>query len=313
MTRALVLGGTRFVGRAVVEALLPSCEVTVLNRGTRPLWDPRIVQLTADRREAEATRAALGGSYDVVVDVSGTEPAHVRNVLGTPAVSGAARYVYIGSASVYERGRTGPPFREGDPAGGDPVWNGYAEAKAECERLLSGLSGPELTVLRPPYVYGPHNTEPRERFLWARMLAGQPVFVPGSGRTRIQFCHVSDLARTVAAACAAELPPGVYNVGEPGFYTFAEYLDVLADAAGVEPRLVLVGDGSVPARDYFPFRDVELTLDTTRLDRTGAGARTRLAEGLRRTLTWLREFGSLADEPTEQEKKWRATTAWRTS
>ncbi|MEV7013772.1 NAD-dependent epimerase/dehydratase family protein [Streptosporangium sp. NPDC051022] len=308
MTRALVLGGTRFVGRAIVEALLPSCEVTVLNRGTRPLWDPRIAQVTADRRDAARTRAALDGDHDVVVDVSGTEPVHVRNVLGTPAVTGAARYVYVSSASVYERGHAGPPFREGDPAGGDSLWGGYAEAKAECERLLSGLSGPELTILRPPYVYGPHNTEPRERFLWARMLAGQPVFVPGEGRTRIQFCHVSDLARTVAAACAAELEPGTYNIGEPGSRTFAEYLDVLAETSGTTPRLVHVTGAGVPARDYFPFRDLELTLDTTRLDRTGAGARTPLADGLRQTLTWLREFGSLADEPTEQEKAWRATT-----
>ncbi|MEU1736726.1 NAD-dependent epimerase/dehydratase family protein [Streptosporangium sp. NPDC020145] len=306
MTRALVLGGTRFVGRAVVEALLPSCEVTVLNRGTRPLWDPRIVQVVADRRDAASTRAVLRGSYDVVVDVSGTEPVHVRNVLDTPAVAGAVRYVYVSSAAVYRRGHAGPPFHEDDPADGDPAWGGYGEDKAECERLLSGLPG--LTVLRPPYVYGPRNTEPRESFLWARMLTGQPIFVPGDGRTGIQFCHVRDLAETVAAACAGTPPPGVYNVGGPGRCSFTDYLGLLAETAGTGHRAVHVHDEEVPARAYFPFRDLELTLDTTRLDRTGAGAATPLADGLRETLAWLRAHGSLADEPTEQEKKWRATT-----
>ncbi|MFF0577788.1 NAD-dependent epimerase/dehydratase family protein [Streptosporangium saharense] len=306
MTRALVLGGTRFVGRAVVEALLPSFEVSVLNRGTRPLWDPRIVQVVADRCDAASAHAALRENYEVVVDVSGTEPRHVRNVLDTPAVAGAARYVYVSSASVYRRGPAGPPFHEGDPDGGDPAWGGYGEDKAECERLLSGLPG--LTVLRPPYVYGPHNTEARESFLWARMLAGQPIFVPGEGRTRIQFCHVGDLARTVAAACAGTLPPGTYNVGGPGTCTLTEYLDLLAEVAGTGHRPVYVHDEGVPARAYFPFRDLELTLDTTRLGRTGSGACTPLADGLRGTLAWLRAYGSLADEPTEQEKTWRATT-----
>ena len=67
--RLLVLGGTRFVGRAVVEeGLARGWEVTALNRGTSAL-PPGVEHLAADRTSADALRAVLEGrSFDVAVD-----------------------------------------------------------------------------------------------------------------------------------------------------------------------------------------------------------------------------------------------------
>lgn len=307
--RVLVLGGTQFIGRAVVDELLGRHEVAVLNRGTKPLWDTRITQLRADRTDPAAMTAALTVGYDAIIDVSGTHPNHMTCHPGAGAASDAARYVFISSAGVYDRTRVEPPFREGDPATGDSIWGGYGEAKAECERLLRAAWGERLTILRPPYVYGPHNYEQREQFLWARMLALQPLFIPGDGDTRIQFCHVSDLARTVLAAVDGDLRPDTYNVAEPATYSFAEYIDILSEIVGAPAHTVLVRDQDVPARAYFPFRQADLTLNVQRLSSSLTHRFSPLSAGMQETYEWFTAFGTFDARPTAQEAIWRASHA----
>lgn len=301
--RVLVLGGTLFVGRGIVDRLLADGHsVTVLNRGTHPLWDGRIRQLVADRDDRAQVRAVLTDRYDAVVDVSGLRPIQVENVL--PELRDT-RYVYIGSAAVYTRSVAAPPFDEDDRADGDPMWGSYGPDKATCEKLLRE-AGKTVTVLRPPYIYGPHNTEPREQFVWARILARQPIFVPGAGAKKLQFIHIADLSTIVAAACTGELPPDTYNVGEPRFYSYNEWIDILGDIAGVEPRVVHIDDASIEARSYFPFRDEDVTLRTDRLGATGVVSPCTLRAGLTGTFAWFSEHAGFPDKPTEQEMKWRS-------
>ncbi|MFG1869049.1 NAD-dependent epimerase/dehydratase family protein [Micromonospora arborensis] len=204
--KLLVLGGTRFAVRAIVDALLDGHDVTVLNRGTQPLWDGRIRQLVADRDDAGQMTDAWTAAYDGVVDVSGAEPGHVRRL---PRAKEIPRYVFISSAAVYSRESAAPPFREDDRADGDAIWGGYGEAKATCERLLrEALPARSLTVLRPPYVYGPHNTEQREQFLWARM-GGRPADLRAGRRPYPDpVLRFADAGRHGRAAVEGRLPAG---------------------------------------------------------------------------------------------------------
>ncbi|HEY1175138.1 MAG TPA: NAD-dependent epimerase/dehydratase family protein [Phytomonospora sp.] len=295
--RVLLLGGTRFIGRRVASRLLDGHAVTLLNRGSDPLWDRDLRRVTADRTDAAATAAAMSGDYDVVVDISGTRPGHLAGALGFPG-----RYVYLSSAAVYDPASAGLPYRESDPAGGDPVWGGYGHDKAACERLLTGAYGERLTVLRPPYVYGPFNDLPRESFVWARLLRGEPVFVPGDGDTLIQFCHVDALAEVVAAAVEERLNPGVYNVAESTPYSLAAWVRILGEAAGTAALMSPVDDRRVEAREYFPFRDLDLVLDTTLIDASGVLPYVPLPAGAASTFRWFEENGGLAFEPTAYER-----------
>jgi 2'-hydroxyisoflavone reductase len=138
------------------------------------------------------------------------------------------------------------------------------------------------------------------------MAAGSPIFVPGKGEARIQFCHVGFLATVVAAALNGALPAGTYNVGEDRAYTFDEYLDALAVASASTPVLLHVGETDVKARSYFPFRDMDLVLDTTRLRERGFEHRPSLSAGLAETWKWFSQHGLPPDEPTEQEREWRS-------
>ncbi|WP_185111730.1 NAD-dependent epimerase/dehydratase family protein [Nonomuraea rubra] len=161
-----------------------------------------------------------------------------------------------------------------------------------------------MTILRPPYVYGPRNAEQRELLPWARMLSGRPVFVPGDGSTRIQFVDARMLARIVVTACEGRLVPDVYNVGEHTTYSFLEYLHILGHVAEVAPRLAMVTDTSVRPRDYFPFRDAELTLNVNKLAAAGVEEDSVLTKGLADTPAWFRRHGDLTYIPTSQEREW---------
>jgi nucleoside-diphosphate-sugar epimerase len=304
--RTLVLGGTNFIGRTIAERLVETQEVTLLNRGSRPVGDGRMARLVADRTDVEELRhiLAAAGTFDAVVDVSATEAVQVRGLLDAWGDAVPQRYVLISSAAVYSPTTPQPRVEEGSAAG-DPAWGAYGEEKAGCERILRERGLAELTVLRPPYVYGPGNNEEREQWLWARMAAGTPIFVPGTGQARIQFCYVGFLATVVAAAVAGALPAGTYNVGEERAYTFDEYLDALAVVSALVPALVHVGASGVKARSHFPFRDTDLVLDTARLRERGFEHPLSLLEGLAETWRWFSEQGLPSDEPTEQEREWR--------
>jgi nucleoside-diphosphate-sugar epimerase len=298
----LVLGGTNFIGRHIVQVLLERHTVALLNRGTNPLRPSRVTQLTADRTDPASIRAAVRSGFDVVVDVSGTDPRHITSTAPILRERGVGRYVFVSSGAVYDSSTARQPFPESAPARGDAVWGPYGTAKADCEALLRGYGFAELVILRPPYVYGPGNNEQREQFLWARMLAGQPIFVPGDGSIRIQFCPVSYLANVIARAVAGKVAAGTYNVGESAAYSLDEYIDVLAVAAGVSsPETRHVEDDAIPAREYFPFRNYSLVLDTRAGREAGLAAPVGLGVGLAETFAWFRANTDLAYEPTARE------------
>lgn len=140
--KILVLGGTQFIGWSIVDALTPHHDVYVLNRGNRPLWNDRIIQLTADRTNPIQIAEAVQEKFDAVVDVSGTLPIHIENVL--PVLHDVARYVFISSAAVYDRMRVAPPFREDRPAGGDAIWGDYGRARG----MIRDESTPQEKIWR---------------------------------------------------------------------------------------------------------------------------------------------------------------------
>lgn len=299
--KVLVLGGTRFVGRAIVELLADSCSVTVANRGSHPMWREDVESIVFDRQTGPGLPGVVDvGQFDAVVDVSATEPIHVQHtVTGWPAAQRHVPYVLVSSAGVYDRTSNPPPFGETMPAPGDEIWGDYGRAKADCEALL-GRVFTRLTCLRPPYVYGPHNYEERERWLWARIVRGETVLVPRDGSTRLQFCHTDLLSSVVAAVLHGTVPAGIYNVAEPTGYSIIQYLQALAAAAETDLRIQEVHDGR-PARSYFPFRDADLTLVTRKLAEHVNLSVPTLAEGLASSFEWCHAGHTLGYTATGAE------------
>jgi nucleoside-diphosphate-sugar epimerase len=303
--KVLVLGGSQFIGRAIVDQLLhEQHDVTVLNRGTAALGIRGVTELVADRRDASQVSAALTDAVDAVIDVSGFDPGMVEGVLPAIARIDPRRYVFISTISVYDRTQNPPPFTETMPLRSDDTGE-YAVNKAACERLLSQALGERLVSLRPSYVFGLRNNLEREQFIWARLHADQPIFVPGTGQTQIQFTYVKTLAEVTALACSGELPVGAYNVAEEPVCTHASFIDLLARTCGREADMRHVEDPSVQALDYFPFPARDIHFDVSALRQTGLVAERSLEQALAETYRWFTTEGTIEDRPTATEARWR--------
>lgn len=302
--RTLVFGGSYFLGRRMVSLLQrEGHDVSVLNRGSRPV--PGTTQLTADRDDYEALRVALSGAhFDLVVDFSCYTGAHAA--LALSALGGRFRHwVHVSTAAVY-RDNEQVPTPEGHAVGGHPAWGDYGREKTEAEAVLRHASHADrITILRFPYVYGPENSLERETFLWSRLLRRRAVLVPGTGETVIQFLHVDDVARAIdAVARKPSVAYGkTYNVGEFQATTLAGWVRHAAAVAQVDARIVQVPAGTLdlPARKFFPLRDLTLFVDPTCLGiELGFRPRFDLRSGLAHTLA-SHDLRALRERPLDTQ------------
>jgi 2'-hydroxyisoflavone reductase len=214
----LVLGGTRFLGRAVVaEALSLGHRVTLFNRGfTNPDLFPEAEKLRGDR--AGDLSALANRTWDAVIDVAAYDPDVVRRsieVLGDHV----DRYVFVSTLSVYAGHGTTDSQQEDAPVlDVDTVTEPgelYGARKAACERIVVQTLGARATIARAGLIVGPY--DPTSRFVyWPRRMArGGRVLAPGSPEDRVQFIDVRDLAAWLVRAAGTDLP-GPFNVaGEP--------------------------------------------------------------------------------------------------
>ena len=244
--RILVLGGTSFVGRAIVEdALRTRAEVTLFGRGktgTDLFGD--LTRLIGDRDTGDY--AALGaGSWDAVVDVSGYVPRHVGQAMDALGER-AGRYLFISSHAVYRHDGVGPgstedaprrlPVRDTEELTNDT----YGPLKVACEDDVVARYGARATIVRPGKVAGPHDWQ-RGLTYWVRRGArGGRVAVPGDPRQPVQVIDSRDLARLVVQLLADDRPGAFHAVGPATPVTLGGVVETCARAAGTEVSIVPV-------------------------------------------------------------------------
>ncbi len=304
MARVLVIGGTAFMGRAIVDQLLArGDEVTIMHRGATTPFGQHVREIHCDRNDAAAVSQALHGqAFDAVFDnvydwQRGTTAEQVAASARAVATDALRRYVFMSSVAVYP---PGGPYDE-DAAlvpSRDP--NVYAQQKADSERALFELHRREqlpVTTLRPAFVYAPHNQFPRESFFWDRILADRPIIIPEDGSRTMQWVHAEDVARAAIAAATTDTADGrAYNLAGYPPVTQREFVELLARVAGKTPHIVNVrrdviekAGGSLFAPPLYFGAYLDIPAITARPERAHAelGIELRaLEDGLRDTLRW---------------------------
>src|SRR4051794_18552622 len=226
--RLLVLGGTEFAGRYVVEAALGrGWEVTVLNRG-RHQAPPGVRALRGDRTAPGGLAALAEGEWDAVVDTWSAAPRAVHEAARLLA-GRAGRYVYVSSCSVYA---WAPPFGydEGAPlvagAEADAGATDYARDKRGGELAALAAFGADRSVLvRSGLILGPHENIGRLPWWLTRIARGGPVLAPGPRTLPLQYIDARDLATWLLDAAERGLG-GPYNTVSPqGHTTMGELLE----------------------------------------------------------------------------------------
>ena len=235
--RILVVGGTRFVGRHIVEAALAAeHDVTLLHRGVGPddLF-PEAEHLHADRNGdlSLLTRRR----FDATVDVTAYLPRQVRS-LADALDGGGGRYLVISSTSVYAA-PAGPGFDESsatvEPAGPDVdvvTSETYGPLKVSVERLARELFGHRATVVRPTYVVGPWDHTRRFTSWVQRIARGGEVLGPGDPDDPIQVIDGRDLGSFCLRLVEDDVAGTFHAVSPEPPYRFRDMLaDIAAEVA----------------------------------------------------------------------------------
>lgn len=211
--KVLVLGGTSFVGRHMVEKLLGNGhEVVLFNRGkSNPTVFPELRRILGDRRK-DATKLA-GEKWEAVIDTSAYTPADLKPILENITTD---HYTFVSTVSVYTDFSKGPVvenssvFRQtitDDKVTGDT----YGPLKMMCERFIEESLGDAALIIRPGIVIGPF--DPTDRFTyWAIKLSSEEtVLVPGSKKRQVQWIDARDLAEFTVSQMEKK-GTGVFNV-----------------------------------------------------------------------------------------------------
>lgn len=273
MIRALVLGGTRFFGRHLVNRLLEEgAEVSVLSRGrAKTGFAGPVDALVADRRDPAALAAALGArEWDWVFDQVCFEAGEARDVLRL--LRGRCdRFVFTSTQSVYPL-KADLKEKDFDPEEHRfereiPVSEDYGEAKRQAESVFAREAGFPVTMARFPIVLGPDDYTRRLHWHIERVSEAKPIFLPNPG-ARMGFVRATDAGRILMELARAGVA-GPVNVASPGAIAMG---DLVARIERITGRSAVFA-ASPGEGEHSPFGVPEdWFMDVARLREWGIGA-----------------------------------------
>jgi len=308
----LIIGGTRFLGRALVdEARAAGHTVTLFNRGrSNPELYPDVEQIHGDRDGG--LEALAGRRWDAVIDTCG----YVPRVVGAAAgfLAGAVEhYTFISSLSVYAdplaagADEAAPLATMPDETVEEITGETYGALKALCERAATEGMGGRALLVRSGLIVGPHDGSDRFNYWPARVARGGEVLAPESPDYGTQFIDVRDLAQWTLRATEHRLT-GPYNVTGPERpLPLGRLLDAARDISSSDARFTWVDEPFLIAQGVAPFIEMPLWVpaeaegfNNFAIDRALAAGLTfrPVEETIRDTLAWL------ATRPADHE--WRA-------
>jgi 2'-hydroxyisoflavone reductase len=237
--RILVVGGTRFVGRALVEpALAAGHDVTLLHRGSTPLdgFDGAVKaeHLLADRDDDAALAAALAGrAFDATVDTCAYTPYAVTSLASALGGKGG-HHLYVSTVSVYAPPGT-PGYTESAPLL-EPAartertkdMSRYGELKVACELEAAALHGDGMAIVRPTYVVGPYDYTWRFPWWVHRIAQGGEVLCPGPYEEPAQVIDARDQGTFMLGLLERGVAGTFHTVSPRPPFSFGQMLDAIA-------------------------------------------------------------------------------------
>ena len=257
--RVVVLGGTRFIGRAIVEELASTGhDVLIVHRGVlEPADMPAVQHLHAERAELPARRSELAAfEPDAAIDCRALTKVDAQTAID--ALPARIRMLVISSIDVYRAFAALNDGRETDPVPIDetsPVrserypYRGKASGMDDYDKLdVEDVYLPlGATSLRLPMVYGPHDYQLREEFILRRVRAGRKRIPFGAGMWLACRAYVGDVAHGARLALESTSTEGsAINLCEDRTFSMAMWSRMILDAAGSNSELVRVADEVLP-------------------------------------------------------------------
>lgn len=312
-TRVLIIGGSRFLGLAIAKPFIEKgYDVYEMNRGTRPSAEGVVEQIVCDKADREAFAKVLKRwRWDIVIDTILTDEdlEFVVSTLG----SNVGHFIHTGSLGVYGDARQIPAL-ESQPLheyhGEDVVFNYKIKQDQVIMRAVHERGFPG-TIMRMSYIYGPGDTllngwGGRSTEFFKLLQAGETIPMPVDGRALLHPGHVRDLGRSFIHA--AERPASIgqiYNVGGSHALMMKDYIAMVADVLGVEPKMKFVPMSEI--LEQFPkitsergmaFACQHMCASIIKADvELDWRPEISLEAGLRENVEWMKSEGMLTSEP----------------
>lgn len=241
--KVLIIGGSYFAGRVLVEHLLQDrgWSIHVVNRGNRPLMLRDVNEIVCDRSDSDRLRALLPPlTWDAVVDFCAYTPEQVESLLQSLPGGSCKQYILISTASIYANTHTFP-IREDAPKVSAPQLElgqyanyGYDKWKTEQKLMeLAAAAGMAYTCLRPAIIYGEYNYARRESYFFDLIRWGETVFLPDKDLALFQFVSVGDVARIIRMCIGNEnTVNAAYNLAAEELICYRRLIEVLEKITG---------------------------------------------------------------------------------
>ncbi|MFP5326199.1 MAG: NAD-dependent epimerase/dehydratase family protein [Acidimicrobiia bacterium] len=312
--RVTVLGGTRFIGRRIVDELLAhDHDVQVVHRGkAEPDGLPDVPHVHADRTALGDARAEIDAfAPDALVDCMAIGAADTEAVLA--ALGHVGRLVVLSSCDVYRafgsvhaQTVSDPvPLTEESPVrenrypyrGQIPGMDDYEKLDVEERYLAHGG-----TVLRLPMVFGEHDYQRREWFVLQRIAAGEKRMPFGTGNALFAHGYVGDIAaaaRLVVEAGNPSVSAEIFNLAEQYTPTVRLRAQWIAEAAEAELEFDPVPDDELPPELGITAAVAQpIVIDSLKARRVLGWTEADPRESLRRSVEWHLDHPPLADPAT---------------
>lgn len=244
--KVLILGGTRFMGGYLTEALLAEgSQVTLANRGTRETRSD-VTNIICDRSQPGALEVLRDSNFDVVVDFSAYSSSWVEEA-GNFFANKIEKYIFISTCAIY-RSSNVFPITENFPKGPPHPFASYAKEKMRSEELLFELgskSAFSTTFCRLPFVLGPGNYEDRESFVFSRLLANRPILLENGGKSLASFIFAQDVADAIIVIMNTKKNVNLqaFNISMPQATTNRGFVEIAAEVSGKTSNIISFNPG----------------------------------------------------------------------
>jgi 2'-hydroxyisoflavone reductase len=258
--KILILGGTGFIGPAIVEvAREHGHTVTLFNRGkTNPGMFTDIEQLRGDRDGK--LDALKGRTWDAVIDDAGYVPRVVQQSVDL-LKDAVGQYLFVSTISVYQD--ESPVLDESRPrqqlapedAKTEEVMKHYGALKAACEDTVTAAYGARALLVRPGLIVGPRDPTDRFSYWPVRLDQGGTVLAPGDGSDPVEMVDVRDLAAFIIEL-VEQGGGGTYHAAGPGNLTMFGMLQACQQATPAKSELVWVPWPFLEKQKVAPWSDM---------------------------------------------------------